>query len=249
MPIQDWSTTAADNDDADATINWAEGQDPSTVNNSARAMMKAIADWRNIIGGAVTSGGSSNAYTLTTQLSLSASTNGLLLSFEANHTNTGATTLNVDSIGAVAVVKTTGAALSGGEIVTGGIYHVVYESGASKYLLLNPSSWGLGGVNAQTGTSYTLVLADAGKLITMNNASANTLTIPANSSVDFPAAVTAIAVRQKGAGATTITADTGVTLNGTSAGSATLSGQYAGVTLVQEATDTWSIVGKHGAVS
>lgn len=43
MPdIRAWSTTAADNDDADATINWLENQLPSTVNNSARAMMAGI---------------------------------------------------------------------------------------------------------------------------------------------------------------------------------------------------------------
>ena len=40
-----WDTTAANNDDADTDINWAEGQAPSTVNNSARAMMAAVATW------------------------------------------------------------------------------------------------------------------------------------------------------------------------------------------------------------
>lgn len=42
MAVKDWSTTAADNDDADANINWLEGQAPSTVNGSARAMMAAL---------------------------------------------------------------------------------------------------------------------------------------------------------------------------------------------------------------
>lgn len=43
MPdIRSWSTTAADNDDADANINWLEGQQARTVNNSARAMMAAV---------------------------------------------------------------------------------------------------------------------------------------------------------------------------------------------------------------
>ena len=40
--LKDWSTTAADNDDADSNINWLEGQAPSTVNGSARAMMAAL---------------------------------------------------------------------------------------------------------------------------------------------------------------------------------------------------------------
>jgi hypothetical protein len=45
MAIKSWSTTAGDNDDADATINWLENQAPSTVNNSGRAMMAAVRSW------------------------------------------------------------------------------------------------------------------------------------------------------------------------------------------------------------
>ena len=40
-----WSTTAADNDDASTAVNWAEGQGPETVNNSARALMSEVAVW------------------------------------------------------------------------------------------------------------------------------------------------------------------------------------------------------------
>lgn len=47
MALKDWSTTAADNDDADAGINWAEGQAPSTVNGSAREMMAVL---KNALG-------------------------------------------------------------------------------------------------------------------------------------------------------------------------------------------------------
>src|SRR5689334_11950484 len=57
------------------------------------------------------------------------------------------------------------------------------------------------GVNAQTGTTYTLVLGDAGKVVEMNNAASNTLTVPPNSSVAFPVN-TVIEVFQLGAGAT-----------------------------------------------
>jgi hypothetical protein len=41
--IYDWSTTASTNGSADATINFAEGQTPSSVNDSARALMARIA--------------------------------------------------------------------------------------------------------------------------------------------------------------------------------------------------------------
>ena len=45
MALWQWSTTAANNATADPSINWQEGQPPSTVNDSARAMMAVIAAW------------------------------------------------------------------------------------------------------------------------------------------------------------------------------------------------------------
>jgi hypothetical protein len=94
-------------------------------------------------------------------------------------------------------------------------------------------------LNAQTGTTYTLVLGDAGNIVTMSNASANTLTIPPNSSVAFPVG-TQIDIAQKGAGKTTIANGAGVTINNTNK---SLAAQYAGVTAVKEATDTWTLYG------
>jgi hypothetical protein len=97
-------------------------------------------------------------------------------------------------------------------------------------------------VNAQTGTTYTLVLGDAGKVVTMSNASANTLTIPTNASVAYDVG-TVINVMMIGAGTTTIAGDTGVTVNGTSAGSVDVSAQYQGVALLKIATDSWAVSG------
>jgi hypothetical protein len=94
------------------------------------------------------------------------------------------------------------------------------------------------GRNAQTGTSYTLALTDNLKLVTMSNASANTLTIPTNASVAFTADETRIDVAMLGAGVTTITGDTGVTVNGVSAGSVALE-QYKGASLIKIGTDEW----------
>ena len=107
-------------------------------------------------------------------------------------------------------------------------------------------------LNAQTGTTYTLVLGDRGKIVTMDNASANTLTIPTNASVAF-ATGTTIIVQQKGAGVTTIDATTGVTLQGggasTSSGGAAISNRYSLATIIKLATDTWAIQGDIGAIS
>ena len=103
-------------------------------------------------------------------------------------------------------------------------------------------------INAQVGTTYTLVLGDAGKVITSSNASAQTLTIPTNASVAFPVG-TVISVIQIGAGVLSIAGDTGVTLNGVSAGSGDINTQYMGVTLTKLATDTWIASGDIGTVA
>ncbi len=58
-------------------------------------------------------------------------------------------------------------------------------------------------LNVQTGTSYTTVLTDRGKCITMSNAAASTLTIPLNASVAYPLG-TVITVQQLGAGQVTL---------------------------------------------
>jgi hypothetical protein len=88
--------------------------------------------------------------------------------------------------------------------------------------------------------SYTLVLADDGKIIEVNNGSANTVTIPLNSSVAFPIG-TQITVLQTGAGQTTIAATGGVTLNATPG--LKLRAQWSSVTLIKRGTDTWVAVG------
>lgn len=94
--------------------------------------------------------------------------------------------------------------------------------------------------NEQTGTSYTLVLGDRGKTIFMNNAAANTLTIPTNASVAFPVG-TQIDIVQTGAGKTTV-AGAGVTINSVSSNKS-ISARYAGATLIKTATDTWLLIG------
>ena len=93
--------------------------------------------------------------------------------------------------------------------------------------------------NAQTA-SYTLALADSGKMVEMNNAAANTLTVPPNSSVAFPVGTT-LTVLQTGAGQCTLTAGSGVTVNATPG--LKLRTQYSSATIIKRATDTWVALG------
>ena len=95
--------------------------------------------------------------------------------------------------------------------------------------------------NAQVGTAYTLALTDDGKVVEMNNASANTLTVPANSRVAFPVGAQ-ILVLQTGAGQTTVAAGAGVTINSKD-GNLKLSAQWCAATLIKRATDSWVLAG------
>jgi len=94
--------------------------------------------------------------------------------------------------------------------------------------------------NTQTGTTYTLVIGDAGKCVEMNNGAANTLTIPLNASVGFPTG-TVIELYQVGAGQTTVAITGGGTLRAPDG--AKLSKQFASASLRKRATDEWVLAG------
>ncbi len=94
-------------------------------------------------------------------------------------------------------------------------------------------------LNAQTGTTYTPVLADNGKLVTLSNASAITLTVPLNASVAY-ATGAQINIQAIGAGQVTVVGDTGVTVNGTGT---KLRAQWSAATLVKLGTDSWTLIG------
>lgn len=91
--------------------------------------------------------------------------------------------------------------------------------------------------NNQTGTTYTFVLADAGKTVTSNNASAVTFTIPPQTSVAW-ANNTTLTVRNLGAGVVTIAGGAGVTVTNSSA---TLS-QYSSARIIRTASNAWTII-------
>lgn len=98
-------------------------------------------------------------------------------------------------------------------------------------------------LNAQTGTTYTLVLADNAKVVTLSNASAITVTVPTNASVAFPIGVQVNLV-QLGAGQVTVTSSATIRSQGSKL---KLNGQYAGATLLKIATDEWVLIGNTAA--
>jgi hypothetical protein len=103
---------------------------------------------------------------------------------------------------------------------------------------------GVEAVNAQVGTTYTFVLTDRDDLVTASNGSAQTYTIPLNSSVAFPTG-SLINLIQIGTAQVTVQGAGGVTVNSTGATSATpkTRARYSVMTLIKAGTDTWYATG------
>lgn len=101
-------------------------------------------------------------------------------------------------------------------------------------------------VNAVTSAAYTSVATDAAAIVTMNNASANTFSIPTNASVPYAVGST-ITLIQIGAGQTTINAvssgTTTIASTGATPTAPALRAQYSSATCIKVATDTWYVVG------
>lgn len=97
--------------------------------------------------------------------------------------------------------------------------------------------------NARTA-SYTLALADKDKVVEVSNAAANTVTIPTNATAAFPVG-TQVNIIQTGAGQTTISGTSGVTVNSTGATAASpkLRAQWSSATAIKRGTDSWVVIG------
>jgi hypothetical protein len=99
-------------------------------------------------------------------------------------------------------------------------------------------------LNAQTGTTYTLVLTDNGRLVTLSNAAAIALTVPLNSSVAY-ATGAIINIQQIGAGEVTIQGASGVTITSTGATATAPKTrvQYSAASIIKTNTDSWTVIG------
>jgi hypothetical protein len=94
--------------------------------------------------------------------------------------------------------------------------------------------------NQQTGTSYTLVLSDKDKLVELNNTAAVSLTVPSDTTADFPIG-TSISLLQVGLGQVSVTPGSGVTINSTPG--LNLRTQWSSATLIKRAANLWLLSG------
>lgn len=169
-----WSTTAATNNTADPAVNWQEGQAPSSVNDSSRAMMASLAKWRDDLYG-LTTGGTSTAFTVTTNATYAtaAAMSGAVFTIIPNATSGATPTLAVDGLTARALNISTGVAIPTGALKSGTPYLIKYVHATTEFIVLGAlSSLSLPGNLVVTGT------ANVTGVTTLNDASiAKTLTL------------------------------------------------------------------------
>jgi len=127
--------SVADNDDADITINWSEGQNPSTVNNSARAVMARVSEFLSDLLTLKTTGGTGAAYTVTATQAPASLPNGFTVYLLPHATNTGTCTLNVSSLGAKPLRITSGSNAAAGDIVINKPIRATYYLTGDEFLI------------------------------------------------------------------------------------------------------------------
>lgn len=137
MTFWKWSRTASANANADTTINWAEGQPPSSVNDSGRAMMAAAAKYRDDTAGVLT-GGAETAYTVATAQGFAnalANLDGASFTIIPHVTSGAAPTLAVDGLAAKPIRIATGSDMPAGALLEGTPYRLTYSNDNEEFLV------------------------------------------------------------------------------------------------------------------
>lgn len=99
--------------------------------------------------------GVTNAYVLTFVANFTAYVDGVTIFWVPSHTNSGASTINVNGLGAVSIINQDGSALSAGQIANNRIVEMIYKG--TGFVLLNTevaNVWG--GTSGGSSGAYTL---------------------------------------------------------------------------------------------
>lgn len=122
LPLHAAEINDFDVTDGNNTGRWPEGMAFASVNDAGRADEGIFARFYKDVNGSITTTGSANAYVLSANSTFTAYYTGMWVRAKANFTNTGAATLNVDSLGAKSISN-----VGASGIVSGRIYDFVYD--------------------------------------------------------------------------------------------------------------------------
>ncbi len=137
--VQVWSQTPANNATSDSNINFAEGQAPSSVNDSARSLMASVARWRDDNNGTLVTSGTSSALTLVTNQVEGALTSGFTVDVVFGTNVSSAATLAVDGLTATPLQLYNGASLLGGEFKAGSRWCFTYTTTGTGQWIARPT--------------------------------------------------------------------------------------------------------------
>jgi hypothetical protein len=174
MAIQDWSTTAASNNSASPN-GFPEGMAPGGVNDSAREVMAQVRRFAEGLVSATygTDAGGDDAYAITPTIAPGSYTAGQQYTFTVTTANTGAATLNVNSLGAQTIVRRDGStALSDGDIPANNVIQVVYDGTNFRLLSALPVTTALLPANNLSDVSSAATSRDNLGLETVSQAEA-----------------------------------------------------------------------------
>lgn len=149
--VQAWSTDPDSNDTIDPPIFWQEGQSPGSVNNSARAMMAAVACLLRDTNGSLSASGT-NAYVLAFNQTIGDLSRPFEVAFFVSSENTtGSPTLSVNGTQACLILRRFGLGLGPGDLTPDTLYRALYVPRLGAYVLISPEIAGPGTIRPQAG--------------------------------------------------------------------------------------------------
>jgi hypothetical protein len=153
--------------------------------------------------------GSANAYVLNFVAQFSAYTDGIIIYWIPSNTNTGASTINVNGLGAVNILNQDGTALKPGQLIANNVVGILYKG--TGFILLNVNAVGLTPTVNTQNANYQFVIGDAYNIVRHTDATPRTYTVPADATVNF-AIGTSIQVINETSSTTSIAPAGGVNL-------------------------------------
>lgn len=135
--MQVWSKTAASNNSADSSVNWAEGMAPSAVNDSSRGEMASVAKWRDDNNGSLAGTLSVATYSVTSNQVAGALTAGYTIAFQLGSDLPATALLNLDALGAKPLRPVPNVEFAGGEYLSGQIVRAAYfTSNSGEWIVI-----------------------------------------------------------------------------------------------------------------